>query len=508
MLPTSGPADGVETLAGRTFYLWLLGQMAGQMILDRLDLPVFNLVYQGGPSFTFLTDNTELSHDPLGALGRDLDEWFRSRFAGLVTLSLGEGAACKTTDFLEGRFRELHSRTKRGAPSPLGAALRRDGAWLEDHQVLRDRHGGAWESEHTELARTIGRALRRAQFVAVYREGRAPSPGLLSEPVDFCGYRAQLFERAPADHSGLCDVRRIAAPDQPDHVPEYPLRYVVMPPPEAPERQDGSGGTIGVLRARVDRFDFLLSEGQGKETSIGRTAALRRQLSRFFDVIVPQQCGASDSGYDRRCVVYGQGEGLLGVGPAATMMTLASDLCNWWTEYTAGNPNLTISAGLAFASASSPIGAAVAEADQLLRDARRAGKAGIGIFDEVFQWPHYQQGLGDGAFLAELLGADGKNDRLWVGRPFAGRLLDFARAASAGSGPDGAVNLKALGWRSRMTMDFRRSVELPVRRRRLSAQQRDDLKRLRRMCALEAGKPSIRHLRIASSYALQAAAAS
>jgi CRISPR-associated protein Csm1 len=158
----------------------------------------------------------------------------------------------------------------------------------------------------------------------------------------------------------------------------------------AAEWPDGSLGSqlLGVLRADVDNLGKLFSRGIGEVKSLSRLATLSRMIDLFFSGWVNETLRSppEDKRYDRIYTVYSGGDDLCLVGPWDVIIDFARHLAVEFERYVAGNPNATLSAGIAVTKPKFPIATSAREAGELLKAAKNAGRNRFNLFGVITRW--------------------------------------------------------------------------------------------------------------------------
>jgi CRISPR-associated protein Csm1 len=151
---------------------------------------------------------------------------------------------------------------------------------------------------------------------------------------------------------------------------------------------------LGVLRMDVDNLGAVFAMGVPEgERSLSKLAALSRSFDWFFRGWVPVL--ASESEHDVY-VTYSGGDDLFLVGPWDRMVRLALRIEEDFRAFGCGNPDLTLSGGLALVKGRFPIGRAAERSEILLNEiAKRpkghmpddCDKASLGVFNDKVPWP-------------------------------------------------------------------------------------------------------------------------
>jgi hypothetical protein len=162
------------------------------------------------------------------------------------------------------------------------------------------------------------------------------------------------------------------------------------------EMAKAAGGApfLGVLRMDVDNLGAVFGMGVPVgERSLSKLAALSRSMDWFFRGWVPVLAADPEHGV---YVTYSGGDDLFLVGPWDRMVRLALRIEEDFRAFGCGNPDLTLSGGLALVKGRFPIGRAAERSEHLLNGIakRRKGplpedcdKASLAVFNRKVPWP-------------------------------------------------------------------------------------------------------------------------
>ena len=183
---------------------------------------------------------------------------------------------------------------------------------------------------------------------------------------------------------------------------------------------------LGALKGDVDNLGMIFSIGFAHEEtrlSISRFASLSRMLNHFFSVelirLIQQE--APDC-----YVIFAGGNDLFFLGPWVDVIELGILLRSKFAEFTAGNPDLTLSAGIGVFKASQPIRSIATQAEELLGDSKNFETEGqlkdaVSLFGDIVPWDQLPELLDRGRELDSLLNQGILNSG------FVNRLLDYSR---------------------------------------------------------------------------------
>lgn len=258
---------------------------------------------------------------------------------------------------------------------------------------------------------------------------------------------------------------------------------------------------LGVLRADVDNLGLLFTRSFEEEIrrskgadverqpvrSLSRLATLSRMTDLFFSGWVNQALACPPEGkrYNRIYTVYAGGDDLCLVGPWDVLIDFARYMAGEFERYVAGNPNVTLSAGIAVTKPKFPIATSARKAGALLQAAKNAGRNRLNLFGVIARWsekpdewiglseelkrqPDEEQNLamlsvGDLWTWAELLDEElgrwreSESVRYPISASFAHRLLGYAEMARHWE-ETGEIHTEDLLYLAHLAYDLGRNV--------------------------------------------------
>jgi CRISPR-associated protein Csm1 len=98
----SNPRGLVKTLRGRSFYVSALSRAASLKLVSEFKVVQSNIFLDAGGKFSVLLPNISKAKDKIKEIRRELDEFFFSKFAGLLNLNLTDPVEMGVKDFAVG----------------------------------------------------------------------------------------------------------------------------------------------------------------------------------------------------------------------------------------------------------------------------------------------------------------------------------------------------------------------------------------------------------------------
>ena len=131
---------------------------------------------------------------------------------------------------------------------------------------------------------------------------------------------------------------------------------------------DGWRGKIAIatLKGDVDNLGRIFQKGLAKP-SLAKTAALSRQMNQFFSLWLPAYCAENAR---NTYTVFAGGDDFFLIGPWLQIQRLAAEMRENFKKYTADNPQLTFSAGIAISKPGLPVPKLSAYAEEALERAK------------------------------------------------------------------------------------------------------------------------------------------
>jgi len=401
-----------SALRGRSFYLQLLTEAIARYVLRRLNLPITNLIYQGGGNFYLLARADDA--DQLQTIQQNISRILLQHHRGDLYVALA-GVPLTARDFfgsLSTRWAELADAQQRIKRRRFAELNKGELEWLfepmghggnEDKQchVCGREHPDTREErrEDDSIVRkcppcrsyeALGKDLRKARFLALTwlpMTDDAPTPDLKEPPGGYeevlaaFAMKAKVFRNltdAPlSDHpTTLLAIKDEAlAYLKPEPKRAVGRRFLVNVTPQKGDAiktfeelaEDARGvKRLGVLRMDVDNLGRLFAEGLGDRSTLSRMAGLSFAVSLYFEGWVEQiaETMNREAGKDVLYSIYSGGDDLFFVGSWDWIVRFAQRVRKDLSEYTAGHPAITASAGVVLVGSKYPLAQAAHEAGE------------------------------------------------------------------------------------------------------------------------------------------------
>jgi len=438
---TLSSKGAAKTLRGRSLYLQLLTEAILRYTLNELGLPYTNVIYSGGGHFYLLA--------PLSAAER-LPE-IRNQVSRIllkhhgVSLYLAIGSTeVSASGFKLGNFPEywnqMHaalSRAKQNRYAELGSEMY--ALVFKPHP-----HGGNAEktcsvcgeeaSQVTPLAEEessdkicalcesfnsqLGKRLPQADTILLGLGKPIPhEPGTALDVLAEFGMSVALPDKSDKNRAVVFETKGlkieravmwmlddVEAKKLPEVIKSLPLsslrRYMVnqVPHESFDSLQEKSEGIprLGVLRMDVDNLGEIFKEGfkdpanpARSIATLARISTLSFQMSLFFEGWVKHLCEQTSPDI---YAVYAGGDDLFLIAPWHLVPGLAQTIADDFGRYTAENPDVHLSGGMAFIQGKYPLYQAADDAGESLQLAKdKEGKNAFAFLGQAWKWDEFQQ---------------------------------------------------------------------------------------------------------------------
>ena len=223
----------------------------------------------------------------------------------------------------------------------------------------------------------IGKLLPSTRYIAYYRQGQE-GENILPMPK---GWSVRILDKNQlAEAGGPYLVVKLNNPSI-HELAGFPatFRYLANQIPvdsyrsplsfEEIAKKGGKLGLLGYIKADVDRLGTIFAQGlrrdDGGYDTAPHIAALSREMDLFFSGWIQNQL-SQNSKYTDFYTIFSGGDDLFLIGPWDKAAELAQEINRQFHAFTAGNPEITLSAGILFTKDRYPIARAAADAEEVL----------------------------------------------------------------------------------------------------------------------------------------------
>lgn len=392
----------LKTLRARSFYLELLMENIIDLLLDKLGLSRFNVIYSGGGHCYLIIPNTKEAKDIAESFNTDINNWLTDTFD--ISLYVGHGYAECSGNTLrnipEGSYVEIFRNASRMISEHKAKRYT-----AEQIKALNNRSFEDYTRE-CKICRKIAK-LTSEDICPICSSIKDFSSGILKDsyfivrtgskglPIPFgCTIESvNSVEEITGDYIRL--YRKRAASDPGTGaislwVGDYASKANTLEEMANAAKDAGRIERIGVLRADVDNLGTAFSSGfkSSSNISIMKTAALSRQLSLFFKHHLNQLM--KDKDYNAT-ICYSGGDDLFIIGEWNNIIDLAIDISGSFSRFS--EQTLSISGGIGIYDSKYPISRiAYDTAEMEDRSKKHPGKNAITIFeDNTYGWQEFEK---------------------------------------------------------------------------------------------------------------------
>ncbi len=437
-----GPGGVARRLRARSFVIALISDVLGHRVLHSFALPLSCLLMSSGGKFYVLLPWRPDTEEICQRLQAEADRWMLQEFQGVLCANLAwircDGLAFAAAgegqrgfgDVVADLMELLGQRKQRR----LEYSLQENAQWQTARFVITTEypHGeckscGRFPAQAAsdvcplcEQDARLGSRLPRAACVAYYGDETGDiklMPGYSVAVVDAPGKIAGMpYLVARLNEPDLQDLRAYPATFRylANHIPRFgqcgncdaqgPIcslrdEYRSADDPlffECIAAHADGRAMLGYLKADVDHLGKIFAFGLKRDggatgyDSAVQVMMLSRALDRFFSGWMESTISTK---YPFCYTVYSGGDDLLIVGPWDQAIALAVEIAQSFGRYVGANPEVTISAGIAFAKDRIPVARASEYAEDRLKEAKDGGRNRISLLGLKAPWEHLENAL-------------------------------------------------------------------------------------------------------------------
>jgi CRISPR-associated protein Csm1 len=544
-------AGGIsKRLRGRSFYLVMLQEVIVQYLLRSFSIEIPHILYSGGGRFNLLLPNTKDTRENIKKLSSQINKWLLDKFDGELGLVFASKRA-GTNDLKDysGLLNDIDDKLAVAKKEKYKEFFENGYFWLEravsneDIRICRSCNTKSVpKGENNEICslceehKKIGSNLpqNKLSYIAFLSQPNDIVQGTRILFNEFgCIYLLsnkqylETYKELPEtlniykinETSGIFKLIGNTVPvatetfsigedsdDEDKTVKEKNvLSFEIMANASIGDKR------LGVLKMDIDHLGLLFSVGtevdcSGKK-SMSRLATLSRSIDLFFagylDVICKkaflQWKEDSDNSWPHKekvtqifYTVYSGGDDLMITGPWSEIPNLAREIRREFKEYTCGNKDIDISAGIFLCKPKYPVSLAAKAASEELEKSKNGktdqleGRKCITLFGDTVKWQNNDRVNLDELFeFGEYLYRNIMNEdsRLRLPRGFVHGLLRIHKQYTEGQ-----------------NLNFIPAVLYQLTRNIKDKAIRDELKRQLITCANK--EVFFKHIRIPASYTL------
>ncbi len=436
-----------KTLRGRSLFVALLPEVFSRYIINNLNYPVTNILYSGGGVFELIVANTEDNRKKLEKMITDIEEYLLKEFEGELGISVG--TYTYTPDNLSSQkyrdvLRKLNENLDNGKRKKFTNTIQKAIDLINERQKqLKSKQlcpvcrtylmeEGKENCDNCEIFINMGEKLPSTKYLVF---GKDYTQNFIDNKraVKFGNFGVvYLSEEANEDFlkdKSITSILKINDTENLKFATGFKFLGITVPKAkttiQSKEEETISPGQIlpfdqiaqlsqgderiGILRMDVDNLGKIFSQGLGDGMSISRISTLSRMLDLFFTGYLNEICkedsqnkgqNITDSVY---YILYSGGDDLCIVGPWDYLLNLATKIQKEFTEYTATNSDITVSAGYVQVKPKFPIRISAKIAGEAEDISKESGKNSITAFKNTLHWKDVDKVIQNAEKLSELI---------------------------------------------------------------------------------------------------------
>ncbi len=443
-----------RSLKGRSFFVQIASEIIARYFIEKLVLPVTNILYASGGKFYLLLPNIDGIDVELQEIGNEVNAELYRKFGASLYLRSGfekvngksfdgkntDSNLCLVWDrltrkvavsdrrryagLMADRYDDFFAPTGQGGKTPSCDVCHEEAADSGADEQGRIRCSVCRQLE------IFGRRLLKARYIAVSPRG-AISPQSGTSGGVFLGRELFIEKAFPSSAPAGSIVYCLNNGDFLQSAENFSSagRYSVVPLMlggnhhfeqefDAIAEQSRGIKRLGVLRMDIDNLGLVFAEGLQKYRyhkvfsdedqfqkfnfhSLGRITTLSFQLSFFFGAAVQNIVDSGADSRDRVVIVYAGGDDLFMLGAWDALPECALEIKNGFSRFACQNPALTLSGGMVLTGGKFPVyksadmaGEAEDRAKSLkvaFDDMGVCEKDAFSFFDEPMNWREFDE---------------------------------------------------------------------------------------------------------------------
>lgn len=415
----------MKTIKGRSFFLSILTEAIARYIVEKLDLTIANIIYAGGGHFYIISQNSEDLSAQLREISIKANALFLERFNTTLYLALDhlplsleditfsdkvstiwQRVNLKTSVIKRKKFHELFFESESNYTTKIfgpiiGSATSTErcvvcNSFKKLEPISDDVNDLKWCSQCSSF-RDLTDSLRDAKYFRFTTHGSKDYNQMLNEFQQALDLSPTLKSREWYAINDPTQKKTLGYVSLPIAFPMYSKLSqkfgIIENDTMAQEAFLRTGyNKIGILKMDVDSLGKIISLGLGADSTISRVSTLSTSLDLFFKGYIAKLI--HESYPDSLYLIFSGGDDVFAIGAWDHLIEFSFELYKKFRKYTAFNPDITISAGIAIYNPNFPIFQGVKVAEKALEDAKqyevlsktRNTKNKISLFGSTLSW--------------------------------------------------------------------------------------------------------------------------
>ena len=401
-----------KIIRARSFQIWIQSFLIAGNICRSLGLTAANIISFSGGKFLLLLPNLPELGSFLDGIRRRIDDLCIEAYSGEIAYVISNGVECSAEHLDANDSAQLQRRIRLDAAEAKQRKLqtgingRQAGSVLEE-QYNRLQHAGSVcvSCESNPAENGEGFCHDCSYLVELGR--------LLNKP----GFSIFLDFGTIAGLDKTVRIRRTEE-ELPGFLSYTISRYMpgkarISMPYYVPMDEDGDVLTfedisvkatgvrkLAMFKADVDYLGLIFSSSLQDRWSLSRYAALSSAFHFYFSESLLDMIRKE---FPDLYVVFSGGDDVCVIGPWNVIMEFADRFNDSFHRFTADNPSLTVSAGIAMFNPHDAIPAIAEEAEEALEESKAAeNKNSITLFSRTVSWKEFAAQLDDSRILGRM----------------------------------------------------------------------------------------------------------
>lgn len=518
-LPSPGTGSVAKRLRARSFRVNVLLDVISHYICDVFNLTLNNIIISCGGKFYILLPEHGNTKAMMDNIFREVQEFLYEKYRGEIFINI-VSSEIAYWDFInfDDVLHRINTKLESAKNHSFEGLLMKDNGWDEDRFILyKDISGKSLcracrktltdaDTEECENCKTdvyLGKLLANAEYIHYSRDSKTTEGSInifknynISISSKENGYSNNKVDMEYCSHMQKdqkvylvallndCNIKRHDMPYtikyHANHIPRYDETLFEEDGEICEGFKEGqpldidsislkaSGKMmIGIFKADVDNMGFTFSEGlkRSKRTysrnSISRISTLSRMTEMFFTSVLQEEIIHKHFPYTY-CIFSG-GDDLFLLGPWDSIIDIALLTNETFGKYTAGNPFLTISAGIIVRKPKYPVARAWEEVELQLETSKniynnvfyKNASNQVSIDGDTFIWEDFRSFIAEGRYLQSVLESE------TASRSQVARLINYsAMYRKLFEQQNGAMRVNMLRYLPLMSYDIARNYRI------------------------------------------------
>ncbi len=496
-----------KILRGRSLMVSLYSELAGDYLLEKLQLESINMIQNAAGKFLILASNTESTIQYINETEKEINEYLMESYYGEVSLSISY-QICSGSDFMEGGIRELlqvlnekleEKKFKRNSSSlgvvqnyldhfnsslnaPLCPYCGKRPSTTNNHEDPK--------CDPCEDQIEIGKLSPKRSYLGISLKP-VKSIDSIGNPV-FNKYYITFFNTPPKedkeiswkhfwniggleedtlysrryyrgyvptiDESEVKQISKTLNILEKDLLEKWgeinepaTFQYIAEKNLELDEKEKKGIIALSTLSMDIDNLGGIFAKGLPKPT-LSQIVSISRQLNLFFSAYVSYKCSTQ---FKNIYTLFAGGDDLVQIGPPREIFDYMNILRKDFETYTCNNPNIHVSAGLSLNKPGEGVRKFLERSDTAL-GLSKINRNSISFFGIAVTWKEYETLLNFDSSLSQWK----KNGSLSTSMLY--RFISFCDKSERAKQVllRGGMKVKEIGdflWKSQLKYSFYRN---------------------------------------------------